>query len=187
MKGHTHAIFGFAGAIALNAVIPYLPTSPYFFAGALSSIVVGSLMPDIDSDESKIRQITHTNRKGRGLGMLVSWLMPAHRGLTHEPIVAVLLLALAIRSGHLFALAFAIGYAIHLLSDALTRLGIPLFGRWRLHLLPKPLRIRTGSLAKHLLSVVVCLWLWLYGLHALAIDWSPLVAVWSNIPKLIPK
>ncbi|MBI2877577.1 MAG: metal-dependent hydrolase [Candidatus Tectomicrobia bacterium] len=185
MRAHSHAIFGFAGAIALNTVVPYLPTRPDLLAGALAAIVLGGLVPDIDANESRIRQITHTNRRSGCLGLLVSWLMPAHRGLTHEPMVVLLLAALALWLRHLLLWAFALGYAFHLLSDALTRFGIPLLGRWRLHLLPKPFRIKTGSWAEHLISVILGMWLWFYGLHTVAIDWSPLITVWSGIRRFI--
>jgi membrane-bound metal-dependent hydrolase YbcI (DUF457 family) len=55
------------------------------------------------------------------------------------------------------AAAFSIGYLAHLLADAMTVHGVPLL--WPLdfdiHLLPRPLRIRTGSFAEY--AVIVAL------------------------------
>lgn len=42
---------------------------------------------------------------------------------------------------------FALGFLTHLIADGLTKSGLPLIPNapWRMHLLPRPLRIRTGS------------------------------------------
>lgn len=53
--------------------------------------------------------------------------------------------------GSLFVpLALSLGYASHLAADACTKSGIPLFypRRKRYHLLPRALRLTTGSLAE---------------------------------------
>lgn len=58
------------------------------------------------------------------------------------------------------AVGFGLGYLTHLLTDALTKTGIPLIPKTglRLHLLPRPMRIRTGGIAEN----------WFTGLYVLA-------------------
>jgi inner membrane protein len=53
------------------------------------------------------------------------------------------------------AAGFALGFLTHLVADGLTKVGLPLIpsARLRLHLLPRPLRIRTGSSAETAVTV----------------------------------
>lgn len=128
---------------------------------AASGIVVlgmaGSVMPDYLDLHSDVR------------GVL------AHRGMSHGIFVAALLVVLAsviisalsrlddsawaIDAGLVspLTLSFGIGIASHLLLDACTPHGIrpllPVSG-WRLRLLPKRLRIRTGSRIDDLIGLV---------------------------------
>jgi inner membrane protein len=180
MRGHTHAILGLAGALALDGVMPFLPSAFVPLAGALSSAVVGGLAPDIDSDESKARRMTGTNRRSGLLGRLASLVLPRHRGITHEPVALILLAALAAWLRHPAVSAFAVGYATHLAADALTVGGIPCFGR-RLHLLPRWSRITTGSAAEHLLAASVCVWLGAEGMKGWGMDGRTLSIVWRDI------
>ena len=116
---------------------------------------LGSLLPDIDARESKIASLQIGG---------VTWLKPAahlayrrlgHRGALHS-IVALLVLSIAagvplwLFLSPLAAVGLALGYLSHLLLDACTRSGVPLY--WpdtnRVHLLPMRLRITTGSRAE---------------------------------------
>jgi hypothetical protein len=72
MKGHTHAILGLAGAVALNGIVPFLPAAFVSLAASFSSAVVGGLAPEIDSDESKVRRMTWANRRSGLLGELTN-------------------------------------------------------------------------------------------------------------------
>jgi len=51
---------------------------------------------------------------------------------------------------------FALGFLTHLLADGLTKAGLPLVPNTgaRLHLLPRPLRIRTGSAGETVVTVL---------------------------------
>jgi len=151
--GHSHALIGLGAAVAINAAHPYIPHGLLPVAGCLTLSVIGGLLPDIDAPRSEISE------KVGCLGWFIR-LFIKHRGPTHEPIVAVLLLVLCWRTPYLFALA--LGYASHLLADGLTKEGLPLFHRWRLHLLPKFARFTTGTLPEYLICVAVGVWLWLY-------------------------
>lgn len=83
----------------------------------------------------------------------VAWLLP-HRGPTHWLIVALLLIGgfyyLTVQQGWppLYWVAFTTGYLSHLLADSCTKAGVKLgapFWQGAVHLLPRPLRIRTGG------------------------------------------
>jgi membrane-bound metal-dependent hydrolase YbcI (DUF457 family) len=160
--------------------MPFLPSASLPLAGALSGAVVGGLAPDIDSDESKARRMTGTNRQSGPLGWLASLLLPRHRGLTHEPLILVLLAAMVLWLPHPALVAFAVGYATHLVADALTVGGIPFLGR-RVHLLPGWSRVRTGSVAEHLLTASVCVWLGARGLRHWGVDGRALSAMCWDI------
>src|SRR5581483_12262227 len=93
---------------------------------------------------------------GGGVAGLVHRLPGHHRGWTHAPPFALALAVLSFALGPelLPALpgvgaAFAVGYLSHLAADALTIRGIPLWWPGQdapsLHLLPRLLRVRTGS------------------------------------------
>jgi hypothetical protein len=99
-----------------------------------------------------------------GLAGLVHRLPGHHRGWTHAPPVALGLGAASLLLGPLLApslpgigAAFACGYLSHLAADACTRSGIPLWwagqSRPSLHLLPRPLRVRTGSAGESLFNL----------------------------------
>ena len=99
-----------------------------------------------------------------GVSGLVNRLPGHHRGWTHAPSAAILVCALASALGPAIApalpglgVAFSCGYLSHLLADALTIRGIPLW--WpgvtqpSLHLLPRHLRVRTGSSSESLFNL----------------------------------
>lgn len=100
-----------------------------------------------------------------GVAGVVHRLPGHHRGWTHAPPVALALTAAALVVGPVLApslrgvgAAFAAGYLSHLLADALTIRGIPLWfpGQTQpsLHLLPGPLRVRTGGAGERLFNLI---------------------------------
>lgn len=181
MRGHTHALMGLAAAAAVHQMRPFLPAAGLELVCALGLAAFGGLLPDVDSDESEIRQITGTARHSGCLGQFVSAVAPGHRGLTHSALAVLAVAALAWWARRWvpwgYSEALVIGYASHLVADALTRAGVPLL--WpvpaRLGLLPRGLRLTTGTLPEYLLAVGVGVWLWLYsGLpRALTYGWWP--------------
>lgn len=172
MKGVSHAICGL-GAVAVAArFTPLAPTLvDTLVLGALG--VAGALLPDVDSDEATIRQVTGTARSqgcaGGALSALVSWL-GGHRGaLTHSLLAWVVASALALVyfHGNMTGVAFSLGYLSHLAADALTVEGVPLLWpiwRRRIRLLPSWVAIRTGGWREYLamvaLGVAVVLLYW---------------------------
>jgi LexA-binding, inner membrane-associated putative hydrolase len=99
-----------------------------------------------------------------GVAGVVHRLPGHHRGWTHAPPVAIALTVGALIAGPVLApslrgvgAALAAGYVSHLLADALTIRGIPLWfpGQTQpsLHLLPSPLRVRTGGPGERLFNL----------------------------------
>ena len=120
---------------------------------------VGSLLPDLDASRSKIRSLDIRGR--RPLVPLADALSRTfgHRGLLHAPLgwagFGLLCLLAAPWWGREASLGLFVGYGSHLLADSATPSGIPSTGLrpWpvrsrRLHLLPRRLRIVTGSPAE---------------------------------------
>lgn len=84
-----------------------------------------------------------------------------HRTVTHYALTAVLVtavLGLAVAmtvgmgAGMIVTLGLIFGYGSHLVSDACTLSGVPLFGpfnRTDVHLLPRGFRLRTDGMIEH--------------------------------------
>lgn len=152
--GRTHALAGVASLWMLRMVPDAL--TPDHMLPLLTLAVFGALVPDLDAADSLLRR---TSLLGITPLVPLSSLLHAnfgHRGATHSLIgfVTAVVLALplafaplALAWGWTAPLAFALGYASHLFCDAATKSGIPLFypKRRRWHLLPRPLRLTTGS------------------------------------------
>jgi hypothetical protein len=96
------------------------------------------------------------NLVSRALSHLVRFVSGGHREGTHWLPVWVglsagvfALMAPLVASGYGLpaAVGFGAGYLSHLVGDGLTRSGLPLvpYTGARLHLLPRPLRVRTGT------------------------------------------
>ncbi len=99
-----------------------------------------------------------------GVSGLVNRLPGHHRGWTHAPPAAIALCLLSIALGPALVpalpgigAAFGFGYISHLVADALTIRGIPLWwpgeSRSSLHLLPRSVRVRTGSVGESLFNL----------------------------------
>ncbi|WP_457601594.1 metal-dependent hydrolase [Hydrogenivirga sp.] len=83
---------------------------------------MGAIFPDNDIFIAKLFGTWRTNRKRK--------LMTAHRGFTHHLLLIPLFLSFAFiykdkGMGMFFLSSFLFGYAVHLLGDMLTPLGLP--------------------------------------------------------------
>ncbi len=128
----------------------------------------GSLLPDLDASESKIKRlsvvgITPFAPLSVGLNRRFG-----HRGALHSllgwGIASLVFLPLGFFFSLGVSLALSLGYGSHLVADACTKSGIPAFypkGK-RIHLLPRALRLTTGSLAEE--AFLVALGLLLFAL-----------------------
>lgn len=126
------------------------------YAGAAA---VGALLPDLDAPRSKIGQWSVGGIKPFFLPSQAINRSVGHRSISHSLLALVFIagvgLVLSPFLGWHISLALWLGYASHLLTDSSTRSGIPLLypRPRRFHLLPKPLRIVTGSLAEEVIFV----------------------------------
>jgi len=176
MKGASHLLIGLGAAAVVHRI--YAPFGDNWQALAAASVAatIGALLPDVDSDESIIRRSTGTARSGGCVGKLaslgISAITGGHRVGTHTAVAWLVISALAWAVGRVanspnIAIAFSVGYLSHLLADALTIEGIPLFwplAKRRVCLLPSFIAIRTGSFFEYAFMVafgvgVVKLWL----------------------------
>lgn len=160
MKGGSHVLIGWATTYAAQRLIMPLAASPVDWLFVLGAASIGALLPNVDSDESAIRQATHTARSNGCLGRLSSLVISAitggHRNFTHTLAAWAMFSVLALMGAMQFqfmgvAIAFSVAYLSHLMADALTIHGVPLLWPLNLdvHLLPRPLRIRTGSFTEY--------------------------------------
>lgn len=151
MMGRTHMLLGLSslwllyplpGALTLDTIAPLAIGAAF-----------GALLPDLDAQGSTLKYL-----QVGGLTPFVPLADLLHRALGHRGLLhslwglgAVCLLALP-----LLWLAWppfvglVLGYASHLAGDAATKSGIPLLypSPRRVHLLPKPWRLSTGSQAE---------------------------------------
>ena len=165
MTWRTHLMCGLGSLWVLE---PFGVGSSDSYALWIGGAMLGSLLPDLDASESKIRHLGW--RQG---GLRVEPLQPlaalahrafGHRGFLHSvgglAFCAALVAPAAKYLGGDFYGGILLGYASHLLADALTKSGIPLWQLWpsararRVHLLPRPLRFTTGSMAEEAFFVL---------------------------------
>jgi membrane-bound metal-dependent hydrolase YbcI (DUF457 family) len=147
----------------VNFIQPHsINNTPVGVAICLGAAILGALAPDIDAeDDSSIKR--ELGAVGAVSSFIVRLFGVQHRGLTHFGVVALLITLAGWVFGSKFGygdvgLAFGLGYLSHVaIADAMTLHGVPLL--WPLpgqfHLLPKPLRIRTGGPAETLIFIVV--------------------------------
>lgn len=159
MRGHTHALFGLAAVVAVDQLTQFIQPHiirdvPVGLVACAGAAILGALAPDIDAEDSSIKRELGLAGSAASLGLRLAGVK--HRGLTHSGIIAGLVPAAAWLFAGRFGyedvgLAFGLGYLSHVaVADALTISGVPLL--WplpgRFHLLPRPLRIRTGGAAE---------------------------------------
>ena len=131
----THVAFGIlGGAIAY----PFVGGDIFIF---YTLVIIGSILPDIDHQNSSINKL-----------MPVTNILPKifkHRGLFHSVFAVAGIIALfSIFSQQIFGYYLAIGYTAHLLSDAMTKMGVNVFYPFTTFKLRGP--ITTGTRAEAL-------------------------------------
>lgn len=146
---HTHAAIG---ASTVWVLLPFTPPDNSANIGLLVvCAAIGALLPDLDATESKIKHV-----KVIGIKPLVPVSRAINRDFGHRDLLhslwgwliwTVIILPLSVIMGWLPVVALSLGYASHLLGDACTKSGIHLLypRRRKQHLLPKRLRVTTGS------------------------------------------
>jgi len=156
MTARTHDVFAFASLITVGAYYP--PASlnlTTLFVSAVGSII-GSLLPDIDQASNRLWDLLPG---GDFIGRFLKNIFLSHRTLSHS-IIGVfavyklldLILPLVLNpnfiSVQIVCLSIMIGYLSHLLLDAFTEEGLPLFFPLKLKIGFPPIRswrIKTGK------------------------------------------
>lgn len=147
MKGPTHELLGVsvAAAGAQAAQVPALQA-----AGLIATAYLASRLPD-------------------RLEVLVPHRSVTHWALTAAALTAAVAVGLGIALGPVVALVagagFAVGYGGHIAADACTPHGVPALAPFYprpVWLLPRALRVRTGSWREGLLALTVTLGLAFY-------------------------
>jgi len=154
MVGRTHVAAGILAASYLSGILDLDAADRFtcFVAAAC-----GSLYPDIDHPGSHVSQYLGP------ISTIYNWaerrVMPAgmqHRGITHTPILLVILFLVGLfTEADVYILAAWLGTLSHLVLDTLTVSGIPVF--WPLTARRfRVLSIKTGSAQEN----TVCATLW---------------------------
>jgi membrane-bound metal-dependent hydrolase YbcI (DUF457 family) len=160
MTWSTHLMAGLNALWLLEALPGAGSENMALLAGAAA---LGSLLPDLDASESKIKHLSISGIKPFLLPSQAIHRQLGHRSMLHSlvglSLAAVVSAMLAPFIGREAALALWLGYASHLVADSATRSGIPfLYPRTtRFHLLPKRFRVTTGSPAEDAIFVLLSL------------------------------
>ena len=160
MTWSTHLMAGL-GTLWLIEVLPTSHSENMaLLAGAAA---LGSLLPDLDAAERKIKHLSLAGIKPFLLPSQLVYRQLGHRSFLHSlpglTFCGCICLLLSPFTGWQAALSLWLGYASHLAADALTRSGIP----WlyphpeRFHLLPARVRITTGSADEEIVFVLLSL------------------------------
>lgn len=173
MTGRTHRIGGLCTGILISNL--YIGTNltsnnlklSLLFTGAC---VLGSLIPDIDHRGSTI---SNKNMATKTVSNIIS--LFGHRGITHTPIIYILLLLLPSiffsrlenpfeLYTYILSMGCIIGAFSHLILDLLTVEGIPLFfplSIKKVHLLP----IKTGQVEYLIQGLIILITICYFIFH----------------------
>lgn len=142
MTWRTHAAIGAnAGMFALSVFGGSAP----LLGVALGAF--GGIAPDIDATYAKIHTMSALSVLRGGVG--------AHRRFFHSLLALALLTVASIvffdGGWRIIAFAFVFGYASHMLIDGMNYAGVMYLWPWhkKLHIFPKILRSRVGSMFDH--------------------------------------
>jgi inner membrane protein len=163
MRWNTHLVAGLSSlwlieAAAGSGVLPRDTLANV--AGISVAIVVGSLLPDLDASRSKIKHFAVSGFKPFLLPSQLIHKKFGHRSVLHSLIglvvCAVIASSISPLWGWQIGLGLGLGYASHLLSDAMTKCGIPLLypNPLRFYVLPKRFRLTTASQAEDAVFVL---------------------------------
>lgn len=144
MRYQTHLITSTTLGLGLAKLI-HLPFSLDYYAG----ICLGALLPDIDEPNSYI------GRRSFGIGKIINKLF-GHRGLTHSlPFTAVVSSGI-IFFPNTFMIGISLGYLFHILEDAFSVSGVPLFAPFSKKKYKIPV-YRTSKISEAVILVVMVL------------------------------
>jgi len=161
MLGRTHEIGGITATMALDVILKGIALNTPTAVACILVSVLGALTPDLDKPTSTIY---HLFPAGTFIGKLVHpFFLGGHRHLSHSIIGLVLFGYLSHFLLYKFVtlpdisilyiwIAYMTGFISHLILDAMTDEGIPLFFPTHIKVGIPPiraLRVTTGSWVEH--------------------------------------
>lgn len=196
MLGSTHLLFGMATLAAAEVTVQTVSGGSLWQPASagngallepalgLAAVLLGSLAPDLDAEDSTIQRELGVCGQLTALGLKLIGVK--HRGILHSGLALLFVTGVAVGLGLRLGypstgLAFGLGYASHVvLADALTCTGVPLWwpARLHFHLLPGWLRVRTGGPAEKLVALLVIALLVVLLPQAVPPSWLTLARRW---------
>ena len=202
MRGRTHAVAAATLGLGLSIVLRGSESNAWLAGSAVA--LVGGLLPDIDEPNSTIgfaprtvaRSFSQGTKRGNPIrlallvtGEILTGIVKAlatlireltgHRGATHWLVTALFLSApVIVLLDDSLGLCFGVGYLSHIALDMMTKSGVPVLGPFsdtRLHLLPRPMCVKTGGPLDHFLQYSLMV---MYVLLLVVGG----VGTWSNVP-----
>lgn len=172
MRGVTHIALGLCSGMAVASVLKLEPKEVNWLL-----LLIGSLAPDIDEDESSIAKSGNLfstllprpvaailNGITQTISAVLKFIL-GHRGLTHWPIIPATAVIFAIYYQIPWVFWFALGYLMHVLADACTVSGVPFFAPLKFEACCWS-KLKTGSLSEKLIGVLCAVymayWAWAY-------------------------
>jgi inner membrane protein len=162
MTARTHDAFAFASLITVAAYYPpEILTLPTVFTCIVANIV-GGLLPDMDQAGNRLWDLLPA---GNIVGKIFRRIFISHRSISHSVLggyilyrILLIILPILLNDNYiqtyLVLWSIMIGFASHLLADAITKEGIPLFFPFSFKLGIPPLvflRVKTGSWVENLI------------------------------------
>jgi len=156
MTSRTHDVFAFASLVTLAAYFPPDKLNTTTLLVSFVGSIVGSLLPDVDQVSNRLWDLIPA---GHIVGKIFDKLFFSHRGISHSFLGVFLVYKLLdwvllkvlnpsyINIQIVFA-SIMIGFISHLVIDAFTEEGIPIFFpiKWKVGFPPiKSWRIKTGK------------------------------------------
>ncbi len=161
MTARTHDLFAFSGALGAVVLLSDLKMSFGTAVTAFVAVFLGGLAPDLDEPGSALWRRLPAG-SGTILGKVIAPVFGSHRFLSHSLIGAVLfgfLVEMVLNLSESVLIVdqtivwwgFMIGFFSHIVSDAMTKEGVPIFSPLPIKFGIPPLkflRIKTGGFAE---------------------------------------
>jgi inner membrane protein len=141
MRARTHLAFGFLSGLFLMNYVNI--GNKYIF---FSLLLIGALLPDIDTPNSKI------SRKIPVIPKIIE-LLAKHRGIFHSIFLALIFAAVIWIFSPTYGIALFSGYFSHLLIDGFTKSGVNLLHPISQLRIAGP--IQTGKLGELIIFVLI--------------------------------
>lgn len=162
MTGRTHDAIAFASLITVATIYPPATLNLATLSAAVVANIIGGTLPDIDQATNRLWDLLPF---GDNMGKVFRRVFMGHRTLTHS-LLGVFLVTTLLQfiipklfnpeyiDGQIIFASIMIGYISHLLGDAVTKEGLPLFFPLKMQIGFPPfrfLRITAGDWIENLI------------------------------------